>query len=88
MLLNFASIVPGGMVVFVPSYRFLHAVTAAWEASGLIEKLKAKKKVRFCINVCPSIQSPPVYHRSSRSLRRALRWRRFCGSTQQRYMLR
>lgn len=88
MLLNFASIVPGGMVVFVPSYRFLHAVTAAWETSGLIEKLQAKKKVRFCIKVSPSIQSLPMYHRSSRSPRRALKWRRSCGSTQQRYMLR
>ncbi|KAH9949242.1 DNA repair helicase [Amylocystis lapponica] len=45
MLLNFASVVPGGMVVFLPSYSFLHAVWAVWERSGLVEKLRAKKKV-------------------------------------------
>ena len=45
MLLNFASIVPGGMVVFVPSYGFLNAVTQKWKTNGLLEKLNAKKKV-------------------------------------------
>ncbi|KAI0359225.1 DNA repair helicase [Trametes cingulata] len=45
MLLNFANVVPGGMVVFVPSYAFLHAVTKVWKASGLLDKLDAKKKV-------------------------------------------
>ncbi|KAI0764365.1 DNA repair helicase [Trametes elegans] len=45
ILLNFTNIVPGGMVVFVPSYAFLHTVTAKWKATGLLEKINAKKKV-------------------------------------------
>ncbi|KIP08638.1 hypothetical protein PHLGIDRAFT_103970 [Phlebiopsis gigantea 11061_1 CR5-6] len=45
LLTNFASLVPGGMVVFVPSYAFLNTVVGAWEKSGLMERLGAKKKV-------------------------------------------
>ncbi|EMD33187.1 hypothetical protein CERSUDRAFT_108361 [Gelatoporia subvermispora B] len=44
-LLNFANIVPGGMVVFLPSYSFLHSVKSSWEASGIMGKLSAKKKL-------------------------------------------
>ncbi|KAI0688447.1 DNA repair helicase [Cytidiella melzeri] len=44
-LLNFANVIPGGMVVFVPSYSFLHLVVEHWQGSGLFDKLKAKKKV-------------------------------------------
>ncbi|THH27828.1 hypothetical protein EUX98_g6366 [Antrodiella citrinella] len=45
IIFNFSNIVPGGMVVFVPSYSFLNLVTTAWEGSGLMDKLRAKKKV-------------------------------------------
>ncbi|GBE87470.1 ATP-dependent DNA helicase CHL1 [Sparassis crispa] len=45
MLVNFASIIPGGMVVFLPSYAFLHTVMIAWEKSGLLVKIAAKKRV-------------------------------------------
>jgi len=45
VLFNFASIVPGGMVVFLPSYGFLDVVQIAWQSSGLLDKLKSKKKV-------------------------------------------
>ncbi|KAI0703917.1 DNA repair helicase [Earliella scabrosa] len=45
ILLNLVNIVPGGMVVFVPSYGFLHAVMEKWKASGTLEKLNAKKKI-------------------------------------------
>ena len=45
ILLNLVNIVPGGMVVFVPAYGFLHAVMEKWKASGTLEKLNAKKKV-------------------------------------------
>ncbi|KAJ3002330.1 hypothetical protein NUW54_g5905 [Trametes sanguinea] len=44
ILFNFANIVPGGMVVFVPSYSVLNAVMKVWRSSGLLEKLNAKKK--------------------------------------------
>ena len=45
MIFNFANMVPGGIVVFLPSYNFLHAVTSAWESSKLLERLKTKKRV-------------------------------------------
>ena len=44
IILNLVNIVPAGMVVFLPSYSFLNAVTAEWKKSGLITKLDAKKK--------------------------------------------
>ncbi|KAH9856751.1 DNA repair helicase [Lenzites betulinus] len=58
ILLNFTNVVPGGMVVFVPSYAFLHAVTKQWKSGGLLDKLNAKKKA--------SAHSSPTYARTSR----------------------
>ncbi|KZT03940.1 DNA repair helicase [Laetiporus sulphureus 93-53] len=45
VLANLVNIVPAGMVVFLPSYSFLNAVTIAWEGSGLMGKFRSKKKV-------------------------------------------
>ncbi|KAJ3553369.1 hypothetical protein NM688_g3650 [Phlebia brevispora] len=45
MIFNFANVVPDGMVVFVPSYSFLHSVTAVWESNKLLDRLKVKKKL-------------------------------------------
>jgi chromosome transmission fidelity protein 1 len=45
IILNFASMIPAGMIVFVPSYAFLNSVVAAWTKSGLWQKMAAKKKV-------------------------------------------
>ena len=45
ILLNFTNIVPGGMVVFLPSYGFLHMVMDKWKGSGMLEKINAKKRV-------------------------------------------
>ncbi|KAI1785288.1 DNA repair helicase [Ganoderma leucocontextum] len=45
ILLNFTNVVPAGIVVFVPSYGFLNVLTEKWKASGVLEKLGAKKKV-------------------------------------------
>ncbi|KAI0937761.1 hypothetical protein AcW1_003835 [Taiwanofungus camphoratus] len=45
ILFNFVNIVPGGMVVFFPSYSFLNGVKTAWKESGMMEKLRIKKKV-------------------------------------------
>ncbi|PIL32767.1 hypothetical protein GSI_04884 [Ganoderma sinense ZZ0214-1] len=45
ILVNFTNVVPAGMVVFVPSYGFLNVITEKWKASGVLEKLGAKKKV-------------------------------------------
>ena len=46
VLLNLARMVPGGMVVFVPSYNFLNQVMKTWKEKKLLESLNAKKKVR------------------------------------------
>ncbi|KAI0644923.1 DNA repair helicase [Trametes meyenii] len=45
ILFNFTNVVPGGIVVFVPSYAFLYAITKQWRASGVLDKLGVKKKV-------------------------------------------
>ncbi|OBZ69839.1 ATP-dependent RNA helicase CHL1 [Grifola frondosa] len=45
ILFNFANVVHAGIVVFLPSYAFLNTLASAWERSGVMEKLKAKKKV-------------------------------------------
>lgn len=48
MLLNIATIVPHGLVIFCPSYAFLEQAKNVWDASGLLEKrLAAKKRVFF-----------------------------------------
>lgn len=46
------------MVVFVPSYAFLHAVTKQWKSGGLLDKLNAKKKA--------SAHSPSTHATTSR----------------------
>ncbi|CAA7261430.1 unnamed protein product [Cyclocybe aegerita] len=47
VLLNFANIVPAGMIVFFPSYKFLNTAKALWAKSGTLEKYAAKKQVFF-----------------------------------------
>ncbi|GAA6048272.1 hypothetical protein JCM3770_006514 [Rhodotorula araucariae] len=42
-IVNIATIVPKGVVVFVPSYDFLHHAQARWEKSGMIQRLSTKK---------------------------------------------
>ncbi|KAF8895275.1 helicase C-terminal domain-containing protein [Infundibulicybe gibba] len=47
ILVNFCNVVPGGMVVFFPSYAFLNGAKTVWAAAGVIEKMGVKKKVFF-----------------------------------------
>ncbi|KAK0187881.1 helicase C-terminal domain-containing protein [Armillaria mellea] len=47
IILNLTNIVPGGIIVFFPSYRFLNTSKNAWKTGGVIEKFNAKKKVFF-----------------------------------------
>jgi chromosome transmission fidelity protein 1 len=48
MILNIATIVPHGLVVFFPSYAFLDQARQLWQANEVIEKrLGARKKVFF-----------------------------------------
>jgi chromosome transmission fidelity protein 1 len=45
ILLNFSGVIPGGMIIFLPSYSFLNTAKATWQKSGTIEKLSRKKQV-------------------------------------------
>ncbi|KIM43305.1 hypothetical protein M413DRAFT_18375 [Hebeloma cylindrosporum] len=47
VLLNFSNIVPAGMIVFFPSYKFLNTAKAFWTKSGTLEKFGYKKEVFF-----------------------------------------
>ncbi|KAN0123485.1 Helicase C-terminal domain containing protein [Russula decolorans] len=42
---NFARIVPGGMVVFLPSYKTLEKVKNLWDEKGIMSSIQNKKKV-------------------------------------------
>ncbi|KAF9026117.1 DNA repair helicase [Hymenopellis radicata] len=44
---NFINVVPAGMIVFFPSYKFLNATKDVWKSSGQIEKFGKKKAVFF-----------------------------------------
>uniref|UniRef100_M4BI72 Helicase ATP-binding domain-containing protein n=1 Tax=Hyaloperonospora arabidopsidis (strain Emoy2) TaxID=559515 RepID=M4BI72_HYAAE len=45
ILLNLARIVPGGTVVFFPSYRFEESAVRRWQATKQYEQIQAKKDV-------------------------------------------
>lgn len=50
-IVNIASVVPKGVVVFVPSYDFLNSVQARWNKNGLIKRLSVKKQARSLLCV-------------------------------------
>jgi chromosome transmission fidelity protein 1 len=43
---NFARIVPGGMVVFLPSYKTLEKVKNLWDETGIMGSIRNKKRAR------------------------------------------
>lgn len=45
IVLNFCKVVPGGIVVFFPSYASLNFARETWSQSGLLDKFSVKKKV-------------------------------------------
>jgi len=47
VLLNFTSVVPAGMIVFFPSYKFLNTAKAMWLKTGMLDKFALKKPVFF-----------------------------------------
>lgn len=51
ILLNFARTVPGGLVVFLPSYKMLHNAMKVWKESKLYNNLNVKKKVCLLLEV-------------------------------------
>lgn len=44
--MNICTVIPKGVVVFVPSYAFLDQLQARWQTTGLLGKLGKRKKVR------------------------------------------
>ena len=44
---NVCNIVPGGVVVFFPSYEYERVVYKHWEQGGFLQKISAKKKVKL-----------------------------------------
>ncbi|KAG8888047.1 ATP-dependent DNA helicase chl1 [Tulasnella sp. 332] len=46
-ILNFINLIPDGVVVFLPSYAFLHAIRAAWDEAGILIKIATKKKIFY-----------------------------------------
>ena len=45
VLANISNVVPGGIVVFFPSYDYEKLIYSHWEKTGVIARLGAKKKV-------------------------------------------
>lgn len=45
LLLNLASVVPQGLVVFAPSFSYLDVLAARWESTGLMARLHARKQI-------------------------------------------
>lgn len=45
VMYNLCNIVPGGVVVFFPSYEYERRVYAHWETNGFLEKMAARKKI-------------------------------------------
>jgi chromosome transmission fidelity protein 1 len=45
VMVNVCSIVPAGIVCFFPSYAYEEKVTAAWEASGIAQRIRKKKNM-------------------------------------------
>lgn len=43
-VLNICCVVPDGVVLFLPSYSYEEVVSARWKATGILEKIDAKKK--------------------------------------------
>lgn len=46
-MLNFANVIPAGIVVFFPSYNFLRFAKSVWKAGGTLERFSAKREVRL-----------------------------------------
>jgi len=45
-LINLCTIVPGGVVCFFPSYEYESKVHLHWEKTGVLDKIRQRKKVR------------------------------------------
>lgn len=82
VLLNFMSIVPAGMIVFFPSYKFLNTAKAMWLKTGTLDKFALKKPV--CGKKCGMTHLYHLKPRSFLNLRRIQRLRKFFRNMRQR----
>lgn len=87
VLLNFMSIVPAGMIVFFPSYKFLNTAKAMWLKTGTLDKFALKKRV---CGKSPKTWDDRIYQfekpRSFLNLRRIQRLRKFFRNMRQRLL--
>ncbi|PWN50221.1 DNA repair helicase [Violaceomyces palustris] len=44
-VVNFCNVVPDGLVVFLPSYRFLQDVVDRWKVDGVLDRIRARKEL-------------------------------------------
>ena len=66
ILLNFARIVSGGIVVFFPSYRLLHNMMAVWREQSLLKSIGQKKRdsdTFFHVNVLSLTDRLTIVHK-------------------------
>ena len=65
--MNLCTVVPGGIVVFFPSYDYEKRVHTHWEESGVLDRIGKKKKVPYYyvgqqkIRNCPGIIGTDLY---------------------------
>jgi chromosome transmission fidelity protein 1 len=45
MLVNYSRIIPAGVVLFFPSYSYMHAISALWQERGVIARIEMNKRV-------------------------------------------
>ena len=55
--MNFTSVVPAGMIVFFPSYKFLNTAKVVWLKTGALDKFASKKPVRDSGKIPESLTS-------------------------------
>ncbi len=61
LLLNLATVVPGGLVAFVPSFAYLDQLLARWGETGLLQSLHGRKPLfRWVLSCCPVQHSAGV----------------------------
>lgn len=66
ILVNLVNIIPAGLVVFFPSYKFLNTVQRLWANSKVLEKIAARKTVGNLHNLkIPFLSSDKIFHEPS-----------------------
>lgn len=45
MFIQYSKIIPGGMVVFFPSYTFMETITKLWKDQTILTQIESQKKI-------------------------------------------